>query len=83
MTANKPIPFPSEKPWLSIPEAGPHIGCKSRSAAYRAAKSGGLPTIRISERHWVVPTAALRALLGLPIESDQTAPAVSDLAKSA
>ena len=66
-----PVIFPSvaEAPTLDIwPTAGRLIGCKSKAAAHRAARAGGLPTVQISERRWRVPNAALRQLLGLPID---------------
>ena len=61
-----PIPSPLEQPTLDIPVAGAYLGL-NRIASYRAAKDGHLPTVQISERRWKVPTAALRAMLGLPI----------------
>lgn len=65
------LPFSSERPTLPIwPDAGKALGYNSKSAAYRSAKAGHIPTVQLSERHWVVPTAALRTLLGLPIEGD-------------
>jgi hypothetical protein len=48
---------------MSVPDAGALVGL-GRSAAYRAAKAGDLPTIRVGGRV-VVPTAALRRLLQL------------------
>jgi excisionase family DNA binding protein len=39
----------------------------SRSAGYRAAAAGELPTIRLGRRLYV-PTARLCALVGLPLE---------------
>lgn len=54
---------PTETPTVSIAEAGRLFGL-DRSAAYRAAKQGFLPTVQVSERRWVVPTAALLRLLG-------------------
>lgn len=59
-----PLPDPATRPVLDIPEAGAYLGL-SRLQAYRAAKSGLLPTVQISERRWKVPTAALRKMLGL------------------
>lgn len=53
-------------PTLTVPQAGQVLGL-GRSSAYEAARLGTIPTIRLSERHVVVPTAALRALLGLPV----------------
>jgi excisionase family DNA binding protein len=46
---------------LSIPEAGKVLGI-GRSAAYEAARSGQLPTIRIGRRI-LVPLVALERLL--------------------
>ena len=40
----------------------------SRSAGYRAAAAGDLPTIRLG-RLLYVPTARLCALIGLPLEA--------------
>jgi excisionase family DNA binding protein len=39
----------------------------SRSAGYRAAATGDLPTIRLGRRLYI-PTARLRALIGLPVD---------------
>ena len=39
----------------------------SRSAGYRAATAGDLPTIRLGRRLYV-PTARLAALIGLPVD---------------
>jgi hypothetical protein len=58
------VPDPRETPALSIPEAGHLLGL-DRNAAYRAARQGYLPTVQVSERRWLVPTAALLSLLGL------------------
>ena len=64
-----PIPLPAERPTLDIPEAGVFLGL-SRVQAYRAAKEGHLPTVQVGDRRFKVPTAALRAMLGLPIGGD-------------
>lgn len=64
----KIIPDVSDTPVVSIPEAGALLGL-SRSAAYRAAKSGHLPTVYLGERRQVVPTAALRKMLGLDVDA--------------
>lgn len=53
---------PLDTPTLPIPEGGLYLGL-GREASYRAAKSGHLPTVQVSERRWVVPTAALLRLL--------------------
>ena len=63
------IPLPAT-PTLTIPEAGKLLGI-GRDAAYRAAESGELPTLRFGRRI-VVPTAKLLALLGA--EPDRTTP---------
>lgn len=68
--AGPSIPLdPIETPTVSIPEAGRFLGL-DRSASYRAAKSGYLPTVQVSERRWVVPTARLLELLGLTLDRD-------------
>jgi excisionase family DNA binding protein len=54
---------------ITVEEAGRLLGV-SRSAAYRAAGRGELPTIRIGRR-LLVPTAKLKAMLGL--DADGTA----------
>jgi excisionase family DNA binding protein len=58
-----PIPDPALKPTLSVEEAGRLLGI-SRTTAYNAAKTGDIPTIKISGRK-LVPTARLRDLLGI------------------
>ena len=50
-----------EKKTLSIPEAGKALGI-GRSAAYEAARTGQLPTIKIGRRI-LVPVVALERLL--------------------
>ena len=57
------LPLPIERPTLSVPEAGKHLGL-GRDAAYRAIHTGELPSIRIG-RKVSVPTAALWELLGM------------------
>lgn len=61
------LPSVAEAAAIDIPLAGRFLAL-NRVAAYRAAKSGFLPVVQVSERRWKVPVAALRALLGLPIE---------------
>jgi excisionase family DNA binding protein len=56
-----PLPTPAEQPTLAVEVAGGYLGI-SRPAAYAAARSGELPTVRIGRR-LLVPTAALRRLL--------------------
>lgn len=60
---------PQQRPTVSIPEAGRLFGL-DRNAAYRAARQGYLPTVQVSERRWVVPTAALLRMLGMGGEMD-------------
>jgi excisionase family DNA binding protein len=50
----------------SVPEAATVLGI-SRESAYRAARAGELPVIRLGRRQ-VVSVAQLRALLGLPVD---------------
>ena len=54
-------------PLLSVEQVCELLGV-SRSAGYRAAASGDLPTLRWGRRLYV-PTARLLELLGLPWES--------------
>lgn len=49
---------------VTVAEAGEALGGLSRNASYRAVKSGDIPSIKIGGRI-VVPTAALRKMLGL------------------
>ena len=58
------IPDPAEQPWLPVPVAGRLAFGLGRNASYRAAANGQLPAVRVGGRV-VVPTAKLRALLGL------------------
>jgi len=53
-------------PTLTVEQAGELLGL-SRSAAYRAAATGDLPTIRFGRRLYV-PTARLCVLIGLPLD---------------
>lgn len=55
---------PRKTPTVSIPAGGALLGL-DRNAAYRAARQGYLPTVQVSERRWVVPTAALLKMLGM------------------
>jgi excisionase family DNA binding protein len=61
------IPTVTERPVLSVPEAGALLGL-GRSAAYGAVARGELPVVWFG-RKALVPTARLRALLGL--ENDE------------
>lgn len=72
------IPLPEDQPVLRIwPEAGRALGYMSRASAYRAARDGFIPTIALSERRRAVPTAALRAMLGL--DAGTTSPGACDV----
>jgi hypothetical protein len=57
---------------MSVPEAGAYFGL-GYVASYDAAKRGVIPTLRTSATRMVVPTAALRRVLGidpaLPVEA--------------
>ena len=53
-------------PTISVEHAAKLLGV-SRSAAYRAAASGELPTITFGRR-LLVPTSRLLEMLGLPVE---------------
>lgn len=59
----EPLPNPQDVPTLSVPLAGRYLGL-GRDAAYAAARRGDLPVIHFGRR-MVVPTAALRTMLGL------------------
>jgi excisionase family DNA binding protein len=53
-------------PTISVEHAAKLLGL-SRSAAYRAAATGQLPTISFGRR-LLVPTSRLLEMLGLPVE---------------
>lgn len=61
------IPYAADQPTMEIPVAGFLAYGMSRSRSYRAAKTGFLPTVQISENRFVVPTAKLREILGLDV----------------
>ena len=67
------LPDPRHQPVLTVPEAGRIVGL-SRDAAYRAARTGELPTVRYG-RSLRVPTAALLRQLGLDSPSGHAPPA--------
>ena len=62
---------------VSVDEAARLLGV-SRSAAYRAAAAGDIPTLRLGRRLYV-PTARLLELLGIPVESGPSAAAAERL----
>ena len=58
------LPDPEQQPTVPLwPTAGQALGI-GRSSAYNGARSGEIPTIRVGDRY-LVPTAALRKMLGL------------------
>lgn len=65
-----------EKKTLTVPEAGKTLGI-GRSAAYEAARTGQLPTIRIGRR-LLVPSAALDRLLQGADVAQASAPMAGD-----
>lgn len=62
LCAVEPLPDPSVVPTLSVKEAGRILGI-GRSAAYRAVRSGEIPSLWFGHR-CRIPTAALAKLLG-------------------
>lgn len=65
--AEEKLPELDELPLtISVEHAARLLGV-SRSAAYRAAASGQLPTITFGRR-LLVPTSRLLEMLGLPVE---------------
>jgi excisionase family DNA binding protein len=60
------LPDPASEPVISIERAGAILGL-GRSAAYDAARRGEIPSLRVGRRV-LVPTARLRALLGVDVE---------------
>ncbi len=66
-TIDRPVSLAALPPTLTIPEAARLLGI-SRSAGYRAAAKGEIPTIRIGRR-LLVPTARLLELLGWSTEA--------------
>lgn len=63
MDAQLVIPDPRVTPTISVEYTGRLLGL-SRPSAYKAARSGQIPVIRIGGR-MVVPTAKVLAMLGL------------------
>ena len=57
---------PATTPTLRVEEAARLMGV-SRSTAYRAVTSGAIPSIRLTQRTTVVPTAAFLRVMGLPV----------------
>jgi excisionase family DNA binding protein len=73
------IPDPAICPTVSVEEAAGWVGL-GRSAAYEAVRRGELPVLHFG-RTLRVPTARLRAMLGLPV-SDEPAQVSDELAES-
>jgi excisionase family DNA binding protein len=63
MTKKTAVPTPAERPTLTVAEAAQYLGV-SRSHGYAAVRSGELPSISLGRRV-VVPTSAVRKMLGL------------------
>lgn len=57
------LPDPTTRPTVTVEEAAGFLGI-ARGSAYEAARRGDLPTIRVGRR-LLVPTAALRRMLGM------------------
>ena len=60
------VPNAAERPTTRVEDAARALGI-SRSAAYEGVRRGEIPSIRIGHRI-VIPTAALRRMLGLDPE---------------
>lgn len=71
------VTIPELPATVSVDEAARLLGM-SRSAAYRAAAAGDIPTLRLGRRLYV-PTARLLELLGIPVESGPSAVAAERL----
>ncbi|MFB8235568.1 helix-turn-helix domain-containing protein [Kitasatospora purpeofusca] len=57
------LPDPQVQPTMTVPQAGRYLGLQ-KAASYNAARRGEIPTISVGRR-LLVPTAKLRALLGI------------------
>lgn len=66
-------PDARRRPTLTVEEAAELVGI-SRGAAYQAARTGEIPTLRIGRRI-LVPTARLLDLLGIGDDADDPRPA--------
>ena len=66
-------PDARRRPTLTVEEAAEVVGI-SRGAAYQAARTGEIPTLRIGRRI-LVPTARLLDLLGIGADADDPRPA--------
>lgn len=63
ITSSMLVPDPYERPTLTVEETAEILGV-SRGAAYKAAQSGEIPTLRIGRRI-LIPTAKLLDMLGV------------------
>jgi hypothetical protein len=61
-------------PMITVPQAGQILGLKSRSAAYRAAARGDLPTVRMCGKLFVPTELVLRTVgLRTPVDAEPRA----------
>ena len=60
---SRTVPDPQVEPTVSVARAAAILGL-SRAAAYDAVHNGQIPAFRVGDR-WLVPTAKLRAMLGV------------------
>ena len=68
VAAGQPAHDPNVQPTMSVEEAGKVLGI-SRASAYEGVRAGEIPSIRIG-RQTLVPTAAVRWMLGLDLETE-------------
>ena len=68
--AHARLPRPEDQPTLGVEQTAQILGL-SRAAAYNAVKAGQIPSITIGRRI-LVPTAALRRMLGLDATMEAT-----------
>jgi len=57
------VPTAAERPWVTVAELAAILGVADHTA-YEAVRIGQVPSFRIG-RQYRIPTAGLRALLGL------------------
>ena len=68
-TSSAGIPTAQERPTLTLyPETAKWMGL-SKSSVYAAAERGEIPTIRVGRR-LLVPTATLRRMLALDVDTE-------------
>ena len=73
-TRSPGIPPAHERPTLTLyPETAKWMGL-SKSSVYAAAERGEIPTIRVGRR-LLVPTATLRRMLALDVDTEPESPA--------